>query len=304
MRRLIFALLTCITPTLLHAQASRGDEWLKKPVDQTTFDAFLDFFVYDSNVPFQAVVGEPLERDGIVRETITFQSTPGVRVSAYHYRVNTPGWERRPTIIFIHGGVPAGKSSLDPLAMQSVRGGLNVFAIDMLYFGARKTDLLTEFTEQTKHERLYNQPAAHLAWVTQTVKDVGRSFDYLVAERGADARHIGLLGFSRGGQQALIAGGADKRLKAVGVLYSGHFDRSETGHRAAACPANYIGRIAPRPLFLLNGEFDSDYVKDTSVLPLHKHAQSPKHVTWVETGHQAPTAEAFSHVVTWLRANL
>ena len=302
MTKLIIALVV-LTPTLLNAQAARTDEWLKRPVDQSTFEAFTDFFVYDADVPFETKVEEVREKDGIHRETLSFQSTPGMRVTANYYRTSTSGSERRPTVLFLHGGVAGGKQNFDPMAMEIVRGGINVLAIDMLHFGARKTALLTEFTEQAKHERLYNQPATFLSWVTQTVKDAGRSFDFLVRERGANPARIGLLGFSRGGQMGIIVGGVDKRFKAVAITYAGHFDRSETGHRAAACPANYIGRIAPRPLYLLNGEFDSDYIKDVSVVPLHKHAPQAT-VDWVETGHQVPTADALARLLTWLRAQL
>ena len=289
---------------LLVTQASGGDQWLKKPVDNQTFEGFLDFFQYDSNVPFDVKVTETTERDGIVREALTFQSTPGVRVTAAYYHTKAVTGQQRPAVIVLHGGVPQGKAGVHPLAMQLVRGGFNAIAIDMLYFGERKTDVLTTFTEQEKHERLYNQPAAYLAWVAQNVKDVGRAFDLLVQERNADPRRIGLVGFSRGGQQALIVGGADKRIKAVAVTYAGHFDRFETGHRAAACPANYIGRIAPRALYLLNGEFDSDYVKGVSVAPLHKLAKNPKKIVWVQTGHQAPSPEAFTDIMKWLRTQL
>ena len=288
----------------LAVQVATGDQWLKKPVDQQTFEGFLDFFQYDTNVPFDEKITEATEQDGIRRERLSFQSTPGQRITAVYFRANTPDADRRPTIVYIHGGTAGGKAGFAPYGAQLVRAGYNAIAFDLQYFGERKTDLLTTFTEQEKHDKLYNQPAAYLAWVSQNVKDSGRVIDFLIQERGADPKRIALIGFSRGGQQALMIGAADKRFKAVVATYAGHFDRLERGHRAAACPANYIGRIAPRPLYLLNGEFDSDYVKQTSVQPLHKLARNPKKIVWAETGHQAPSPEAFADIITWLRANL
>jgi dienelactone hydrolase len=304
MKALILIAAMLATPAAAFTQASTGDQWLKKPVDQQTFNGFLDFFQYDSNVPFDVKVSDVSEQDGIRREALTFQSTPGTRVTAAYYTTMSPGAQHRPTVVMLHGGVPMGKAGMDPAARALVRAGFNTLAIDMLHFGERKTDLLTTFTEQEKHEKLYNQQAAYLGWVAQNVKDAGRAFDFLVKERGTDARRIALIGFSRGGQQALIVGGADKRFVAIAATYAGHFDRFETGHRAAACPANYIGRIAPRPLYLLNGEFDSDYVKDVSVLPLHKHARKPVTTVWVQTGHQAPTPAALADIIEWLRARV
>lgn len=302
--RLAFAVVVMLAlPSVTRAQVSAGDQWLKEPVDDQTFSGFLDFFQYDANVPFDAKVAAVTARDGIRREPFTFQSTPGMRVSAVYYHASSPGAVGRPTVIFLHGGGAAGKNGLETYALQLVRGGFNVLTFDMLYFGERKTDLLTTFTEQEKHQHLYNQPAAYLAWVAQNVKDAGRAYDYLVQHRRANPRRIALVGFSRGGQQALIIGGADKRFVAIVAFYSGHFDRFEIGHRAAACPANYIGRIAPRPLYLVNGEFDSDYVKDVSVLPLHKLASKPTTI-WVQTGHQGPAPDAFADMMTWLRVQL
>ena len=37
------------------------------------------------------------------------------------------------------------------------RAGFSVLALDMQHFGERSSNLLTTFTEQEKHERLYNQ---------------------------------------------------------------------------------------------------------------------------------------------------
>jgi dienelactone hydrolase len=184
------------------------------------------------------------------------------------------------------------------------RAGYNVLAIDMQYFGERSTDLLTTFTEEEKHDRLYNQQPAYLAWVTQTVKDVSRSYDLLVEQRGADARRVAVMGISRGAIAASIAGAADRRLAAVAMLYGGHVDAFERGHLPAACPANYIGRISPRPLLMINGTRDTDMIKETSVEPLQRLAKPPKTILWAETGHQLPTEEHRSALLRWLQETL
>lgn len=64
-----------------------------------------------------------------------------------------------------------------------VRGGFNFLAFDLLYFGERKTGLLTTFTEEDEHQQLYNQPGRYLSWVTQSIRDAGRAFDLLVQTR-------------------------------------------------------------------------------------------------------------------------
>jgi hypothetical protein len=102
----------------------------------------------------------------------------------------------------------------------------------------------------------------------------------------------------------VIAGAADRRLAAVAMLYGGHFDALERGHLPAACPANYIGRISPRPLLMINGTRDTDMIKETSVEPLQRLAKQPKTILWAETGHQLPTEEHRSALLRWLQDSL
>lgn len=292
-------------PATAEAQAA-ADAWLARPVDDQTFQTYLDFFAYDKKLPFDLRVIDTEEKDGVKREHLSFQSTRGVRVLANFYRPVGTASRQWPAVILLHGGAPGGKDNpaIKQLAPLLTRGGWNVLAIDMQHFGERSTDLLTTFTDPEKHERLYNQPPAYLAWVTQTVKDVSRSLDLLVEQRDADPKRIALIGISRGAIVATIAGGADRRLAAVAMLYGGHFDALERGHMPAACPANYIGRISPRPLLMINGTHDTDMIKETSVEPLQRLAKQPKLILWAETGHQLPTEEHRSSLLRWLQESL
>lgn len=229
-----------------------------------------------------------------------------MRVFANLYWVTGSGAPKLATLILLHGGAATGKDGAaeNRLAGLFTRGGWNVLAIDLQHFGERSTDLLTTFTEPEKHDRLYNQPPVYLAWVVQTLKDVGRSYDYLVKERAAHPKRIGVIGLSRGAIVAAIAAGADLRLAAVVMMNGGHFDAGEREHLAAACPANYIGRISPRALLMLNGKFDTDMFPDTSSRPLYGLAKSPKQILWSDGGHSFPSEENQATMLKWLRENL
>ena len=284
-------------------QEPLADEWLARPVDDAKFRTFLDFFAYDREVPFDARIIDEKETDGIHRQHLSFQSTQDERIYAHLYRPATSATKDMPAVILLHGGVPTGKEwgATKLFSELIARAGWTVLAIDMMYFGERNTGLLKTFTNPEKAERLYNQPSLYLAWVTQTVKDVGRSLDFLVEERGADPERITLVGISRGAQISAIVGGAERRLAAVALLIGGHFDALETGHRPAACPANYIGRISPRPLLMINGKRDPDYNPEASVLPLQRLAKDPKEFVWIDSGHTVATEAAQSAALEWLR---
>jgi dienelactone hydrolase len=282
-----------------------ADPWLAKPVDDWTFETYLDFFKYDGQFPFDPRIIEVSEQEGVRKEHLSFQSTAGVRVFANFFSVSGAD-SPRPAMILLHGGGPPGKdwAGMNRLAALVARAGWNALTIDMQHFGERSTDLLTTFTEQDKHDRLYNQPPVYLAWVIQTIKDIGRSYDFLVEQRRADPKRVGLYGFSRGGIVAAIAGGADRRLAAVVMSYGGHFDAAERGHLPPACPANYIGRISPRPLLMLNAKQDTDMVPDRSVEPLYGLAKPPKQIVWSEGGHSFSSEESEAAMLKWLRENL
>jgi dienelactone hydrolase len=302
---LLLAAGTAIASSPTAETPAAGDAWLSRPVDDQTFQTYLDFFAYDRKLPFDLRLMDTEEKDGVKREHLSFQSTRGVRVYAHFYRASAS--RQGPSVILLHGGAPAGKDNpgVRFVAPLIARSGPSVLAIDMQYFGERASDVLTTFTEQEKHDRLYNRPPAYLAWVTQTVKDVSRSLDFLVEQRGADARRIGLIGLSRGAIVATIAGAADRRLAAVALIYGGHFDALEREHLPAACPANYIGRISPRPLLMINGTHDTDMIKETSVEPLQRLARQPKTILWEESGHQAIlTEEHRSFLLRWLHESL
>jgi dienelactone hydrolase len=184
------------------------------------------------------------------------------------------------------------------------RAGWTVLAIDMLYFGERKTDLLQTFSAQEKADKLYNQPSLYLDFTIQTVKDVGRAYDVLVEEFAVPPDQVALLGRSRGAQMAMIAGGAERRFAAVALLHGGHFDALESGHRPAACGANYIGRINPRPLLMINGEADTDYLPDVAVRPLQRLLYRQSTVRWTDASHGIITEEDLGVLVDWLHTEV
>jgi pimeloyl-ACP methyl ester carboxylesterase len=280
-----------------------GDQWLAKPVDDKTFNAYLEFFTYDRQVSLDLKVSKVEEDNGLRRERLSFQSTPGVRVTGVLYQgPATPG-TKPPGLILLHGGGPQGKDGALIVQMGSLlsRAGWSVLSIDLEYFGERSTQLLTTFSDKEKHDNLYNQPSVYLAWVTQTVKDVRRGIDLLVEQRGVDARRTGIVGSSRGAILAAIAASVERRLSPVLLMYAGHFDALETNHQGAACPANYIARIAPRPLLMINGTQDSDMIKDRAVEPLFKLARQPKQIIWTDGGHMFMTEENRASMIQWLR---
>ena len=285
------------------ASDTRTDPWLTNPVNDATFQTYLEFFAYNKNLPFDAVMGETITEQGIVRQHVTYQSTPGILVTAYLYRPESPTGGSRGGIIYLHGGSGRGKEAVigGQLALLMARDGWTVLAIDMWHYGERRTGLLTRYTNVEKAERLYNEPTTYLTFVTQTVKDVSRGYDYLVQERDVDANRVFLIGHSRGAVLSSIAGAADTRLAGVALLHGGHFGQLVQSHRPAACPANYIGRISPRPLLMFNTTTDGYFLPETTIRPWLRLARDPVESHWSDTPHGFMSEEDRSTMLAWLR---
>ena len=149
MRVLLTIAIGLVLSSSVTAQARpEGDEWLKRPVDDRTFRTYLSFFAYDHQQPLDLKVSATQDVDGIKVEALNFQSGPGARVTARFHQ--GPATARGgPGIVLIHGGGPAGKDSpgIRKFADFLARAGYTTVAFDLQYFGERKTDLLTTFSE-------------------------------------------------------------------------------------------------------------------------------------------------------------
>ena len=204
------------------ASDTRTDPWLTNPVPDATFQTYLEFFAYNKSLPFDAVIGETTTEQGIIREHVTYQSTPQIPVTAYLYRPESPTAGSRGGVIYLHGGTGRGKDATigQQLAVLMARDGWTVLAIDLWHYGERNTGLLTSYTNAEKAERLYNEPTTYLTFVTQTVKDVSRGYDYLVQESGVDANRIFLIGRAHQSSAASDVQHYQRRVLPTGNDYS------------------------------------------------------------------------------------
>jgi len=283
------------------APDTRTDAWLSQPVDDATFRTYLDFFTYNANLPFNAVIGEVVTQEGVTREHVTFQSTSGMQVTAYVYRPASPSAVSRGGIIYLHGGSARGKETGAGVKTTMALDGWTVLSIDLLHYGERRTDVLTTYANEEKAERLYNEPATYLAFVEQTAKDARRGYDFLVQEHGLDPNRILLVGHSRGGVLSSIVGAVETRFAGVVLMHPGHFGLGVQSHQAAACPANYIGRISPRPVIMFQTTADSYFLPESTIRPLVALARDPVDVHWGDGPHGFMSEDDMAELLAWLR---
>ncbi len=208
-----------------------------------------------------------LERDGYVIERLTFQSRPGVRVTANLYR---PAAEegKVPAILCVHGHWAWARidPNVQPRCIGLAKLGYVVLAVDA--FGAGERAI--EPKSGTYHGAL---DAASL-WPTGVsllglqVYDNRRAVDYLISRPEVDPHRLAVTGASGGGNQSLYAGALDDRFAAVVPVCGVGTYESYLGTGCCVCEMNASGltyattgdllaMMAPRALMIVNATQDA-----------------------------------------------
>jgi dienelactone hydrolase len=271
-------------PSMAFAARTRADAlaWQRRLRRRVT--ELLGGFPAD-RTPLAARVLRTDNLDGYRRERVLFRSRPDLEVFGYFL---TPEDFRKPGPAMIclpgHGrGVDEiigidrdgqqrkryGEYQND-FALQCVANGIAAFAIEQLAFGYRRDAA----ARKGAASRSSCQPAAGSALMLgETMAgwrawDVMRAIDYLETRPEIDPKRIGCMGISGGGTVTLYAAALEPRIKVAWM--SGSFcTYRDSIYSLSHCIDNYVpgilkvaeaadvaGLIAPRMLFVENGEED------------------------------------------------
>jgi len=226
-------------------------------------------------------VAERAAVPGGVREKVSYAVERGERVWAYLFLPAKPG--PHPAVLCVHQhhrqfhlgkSEPAGLAG-DPeqfYALELAARGYVTLAPDAIGFEERQHPALQgqDYERFEANRRLTEGSCLQ----TKMLWDLKRALDYLAARREVDARRIGCLGHSLGGQETLFLCALDRRV-AVGVSscgfssYRALFDGAINHNFAAYVPRllqygdldRVLGLVAPRPFLALAG-------KDDPIFPL------------------------------------
>jgi hypothetical protein len=134
---------------------------------------------------------------------------------------------------------------------------------------------------------------------------------YLAQRSDVDSARIALAATSFAVPFATIAAAADERFRNVALIYGAGDLTSVVAANLAIrprairrpvswlatrpfvefFPERFVGRIAPRPIVMVNG-VDDPQMPVRAVQRLYDAARPPKSLTWLRTGHLAPTDSA------------
>jgi dienelactone hydrolase len=233
--------------------------------------------------PPQSIIFESVQCDGYSRESVAFETYPGLQAFAYFVRpdgVSGP----LPTLICCPGhgyGVNAlvgldaeGRPRCEAdyhanFALQAARQGYGVLAIEILGFGCRCEGVARSKMGATSCGTM----AGTALMLGETIAgwrvgEAMRAIDYLQSRGDVDASHIGIMGISGGGLVALFCAALDERIRAAVV--SGYLNTFRDSVMSLDhCIDNFVpglatelemsdiaGLVAPRALWCESGTED------------------------------------------------
>jgi dienelactone hydrolase len=193
----------------------------------------------DAKLPLDVRVEEEARVGDLVRRKITLATAAGQRVAAYLFLPPAAGKGKRcPAVLCLHPTGAAGKQLVAGLtdkpnrgyALELARRGYVALAPDYPTFGDYAVDLSGR-----------SDPGGTM----RAIRDNVRCVDLLVSLDQVDAEHIGAIGHSLGGHNAIFTAVFEPRIKAV-VSSCGftRFHKYKGGNLAGWASPRYMPKIA------------------------------------------------------------
>ncbi|OMF74196.1 dienelactone hydrolase family protein [Paenibacillus glucanolyticus] len=242
---------------------------------------------FEINANHKPVLLERVPCEGYVRERVELSAVPGVSYAAYVLIPDGSQGKTMPAVVAVHGhgygsreivglGEDGSTDTDQPgihrhFAVELARRGMVVIAPDVAGFGERRlmADLARDPDSPNSCHRLSTQLMMHGKTaaglrVAETLGAVG----HLAERPEVQPGRIGIMGFSGGGLISFLCAALDERIRAAVLAgYPNTFKDSIMEIRHCVC--NYIpgilnhaelpewlGLMAPRPLFLESGTHD------------------------------------------------
>lgn len=245
-----------------------GAAWKRRrPEVERAFRASIGLAALPERAPLHARTVARHEFGGYTVENVIFESRPGFPVTANLYRPNGAAQGRRPAILSPIGHyLGAGKTAaaVQARAIGLARMGFVVFTYDAIGQGERM------FPGNVHHEAGYTLLPLGETIAGWMVWDSMRAVDYLLTLADVDPRRIAITGNSGGGLNTLYTAALDERLAAAVVVGYTYEFRHWAKYAGSHCTCTHLpgvyramewfeiaGLIAPRPLLMLQGEYDA-----------------------------------------------
>jgi dienelactone hydrolase len=276
-----------------------------------SFEQLSRLYDYDRKAPLDLKESGVSTRDGIQVHDISYASPLGGRVTASLFV--PPGKGPFAGMVFMHGGGGV-RGQMAPAATMFAKTGAVCLTLDAPYSGGRA------IAGQELQDWLH--PERTRDGFIQTVVDMRRGVDVLLARPDVDPKRLGYYGGSFGALTGGVLAGVEHRIKAYVLMSSpasindAQIPRvmkplttmpKEEAERSRAiietvAPVYYVGHAAPSALFFQIGNKDLGIPRE-SADRLHKAASEPKLIRWYDGDHGLSN-QAKLDSAEWLRKEI
>ncbi len=277
------------------------------PVSDEIFAVYRERFAYDRTALDARLESRSDEPEHWTRESVSFNAAYGGERLVGHLflpRNATPPYQ---TVIYFPGSgsiIQGSSTDIDaywevPLflsfLMQSGRAVLYP-----VYKGTFERQDPTLFAmHQGDGARRYTD------YVTQLVRDVSRSIDFLESRDDIDVDRVAYYGMSWGANMGALVTAIEERFKASVLLSGGlavSWGEADVAHRPEANPIIYAPRVRI-PTLMINGRYDTILPLEVSIRPLYESLgvpESDKELKLYDADHVPPRNEYIKEILAWL----
>lgn len=265
------------------------------------------YYEYDNLIPIKDTVYEATDSTNFKTLSFSFNSVQDKKVTgllSLPRKATTP----LPVIILMHG--LGDDKNVDYIRYGNdffLKNGYAVVRIDISKHGDRKGT--TYDFDLTGDYKYWSRNV-----ISQTVFDLRRTVDFIESRAELDADRIGYYGISLGGIIGTIFCGVEDRIKVpvlvlsggqLNLLYEKQALSNETKDFVSIIePLNFVPKIAPRPLLLLNAKNDEIVPPLMSKL-LFNAAKKPKEIIWYDAKHRdIPLDKVYQDGLHWFDSYL
>ena len=298
------------TNRILSAQDKKP--YILKPVANDAYNAILQFYQYDKDIPFELNIIESVENKSYKREKIVFTGINNSRVTGF-LAIPKTGEPPYPCVLQMHG-LNVSKNDFweeeyhhGRLITQGLlSSGYAVLALDMPYHGERLYENDFESALITLFKKGWGYRIRDM--VVQSTIEYRRAIDYLGTRTDIDMNRIGALGYSLGSVITLILTGVDDRVKtsvacATAIIKPRTFFPPEE-YLSGFAPQTFVKYYKNKHILIVaarNDEFNCTIAEAEQLFSLIEG--SNKELIFYDSGHKLPP-EHSDKVVEWILKNL
>ncbi len=276
-------------------------------MSQEAYEAILQFYEYDAEIPLEARVLERAEHPTYIREKIVFSGIRDSRVPGYLGLPRT-GDGPYPVVLLIDG-ITGSKSRWweddswprgGQATKQLLAAGFAVLALDAQYHGERIVENGYENPGRMLFQRRWYNRTREM--FLQTTVEHRRAIDYLATRSEIDIERVGALGHSMGGIIIFGLNASEPRL-GVSVACVTPLTLWEPAEMAVISPFNFARGVGKRPFLMLMGRNDPWYSETEAAQLLEMIEGDPKDLMFYDSDHRLPEAYV-ADALEWFESHL